>query len=73
MKRSIICAILFFLAGIFYLIAGIKGNIPLYIIFGVLLTLLGALYVKRAITEKKSEVKEAKVTEVKPKSKKGKK
>ncbi len=66
MKRSIICAVLFFLAGLFYLIAGLKGNIPLYIIFGVLLVLLGGLYVKRALTERKIEVKEAKISEVKP-------
>lgn len=66
MKRSIICAVLFFLAGLFYLIAGLKGNIPLYIIFGVLLVLLGGLYVKRALTERKTEVKEAKISEVKP-------
>ena len=62
MKRSIICAVLFFLAGLFYLLAGLKGNIPLYIIFGILLVLLGGLYVKRALTEKKNEVKEAKIS-----------
>lgn len=73
MKRSIICAVLFFLAGLFYLIAGLKGNIPLYIIFGVLLVLLGGLYVKRALTERKTEVKEAKISEVKPAKEKPKK
>ena len=53
MKRSIICAILFFLAGIFYLAAAIKGSIPLYYIFGVILIFLGGLYNVRANMEKK--------------------
>lgn len=73
MKRSIICTVLFFLAGLFYLLAGLKGNIPLYIIFGILLVLLGGLYVKRALTEKKNEVKEAKISVPKVKTEKVKK
>ena len=55
MKRSIICAILFVLAGIFYLASAIKGNIPIYYIFGVLLLILGLLYIKRACIEKDKE------------------
>lgn len=57
MKRSMICAILFILSGIFYLIAAIKGSIPIYYIFGILLLLFGGLYIKKAITEKKKEEK----------------
>lgn len=56
--RNIICAILFAVAGITYLAAAIKGNIPLYYIFGILLLLIGILYVKKAITERKTNTKE---------------
>ena len=39
MRRSIVSAILFVVAGIFYLIAAMKGNIPIYYIFSILLLL----------------------------------
>ena len=55
MRRSIVSAILFVVAGIFYLIAAMKGNIPIYYIFSILLLLFGGLYIKRAFTEKKVE------------------
>lgn len=55
MRRSIVSAVLFIVAGIFYLIAAMKGNIPLYYIFSILLLLFGGLYIKRALTEKKVE------------------
>lgn len=79
MKRSMICAILFILAGIFYLIAAMKGSIPIYYIFGILLLLFGILYIKRALTENKQEektklkntnAKNTKVSEVKKDTKK---
>ncbi len=57
MRRSIVSAVLFIVAGIFYLIAAMKGNIPLYYIFGILLLLFGGLYIKRAFSEKKVEEK----------------
>ena len=38
MRRSIVSAILFVVAGIFYLIAAMKGNIPIYYIFSILLS-----------------------------------
>ncbi len=57
MRRSIVSAILFVVAGIFYLIAAMKGNIPIYYIFSILLLLFGGLYIKRAFTEKKVEEK----------------
>lgn len=57
MRRSIVSAILFVVAGIFYLIAAMKGNIPIYYIFGILLLLFGGLYIKRAISEKKTAEK----------------
>lgn len=66
MKRSIICAILFLLAGVFYLAAAIKGNIPLYYIFGVILILLGGLYIVRAIMEKKTIAEEKAKAKEKP-------
>ena len=55
MRRSIVSAILFVVAGIFYFIAAVKGNIPIYYIFSILLLLFGGLYIKRAFTEKKVE------------------
>lgn len=57
MRRSIVSAVLFVVAGIFYLIAAMKGNIPIYYIFSILLLLFGGLYIKRALTEKKVEEK----------------
>ena len=57
MRRSIVSAVLFIVAGIFYLIAAMKGHIPLYYIFGILLLLFGGLYIKRAFSEKKVEEK----------------
>ena len=50
MRRSIVSAILFVVAGIFYLIAAMKGNIPIYYIFSILLLLFGGLYIKRTMT-----------------------
>ncbi len=56
MRRSIVSAILFIVAGISYLISAIKGNIPLYYIFGILLLLFGGLYIKRAFSEREKEI-----------------
>lgn len=64
MRRSIVSAILFVVAGIFYFIAAVKGNIPIYYIFSILLLLFGGLYIKRAFTEKKEE-EESKTKNVK--------
>ncbi len=65
MRRSIVSAILFILAGVFYFIAAVKGNIPIYYVFSILLLLFGGLYIKRAFIEKKveeeSKTKSAKV------------
>ena len=69
MRRSIVSAILFVVAGIFYLIAAMKGNIPIYYIFSILLLLFGGLYIKRAFTEKKVE-EESKTKNSKPKNNK---
>lgn len=56
MRRSIVSAILFVVAGFSYLIAAIKGSIPLYYVFGILLLLFGGLYIKRAFSERKKEI-----------------
>lgn len=64
MRRSIVSAILFVVAGIFYFIAAVKGNIPIYYVFSILLLLFGGLYIKRAFTEKKVE-EESKTKNVK--------
>ena len=69
MRRSIVSAILFVVAGIFYLIAAMKGNIPIYYIFSILLLLFGGVYIKRSLTEKKVE-EESKIKNSKPKNNK---
>lgn len=61
MRRSIVSAVLFIVAGIFYLIAAMKGNIPLYYIFSILLLLFGGLYIKRAFYEKEEKTKNSKL------------
>ena len=60
MRRSIVSAVLFIVAGIFYFIAAMKGNIPLYYIFSILLLLFGGLYIKRAFYEKEEKTKNSK-------------
>ena len=69
MRRSIVSAILFVVAGIFYLIAAMKGNIPIYYIFSILLLLFGGIYIRRALTEKKVE-EESKIKNSKQKNNK---
>lgn len=61
MRRSIVSAVLFIVAGIFYFIAAMKGNIPLYYIFSILLLLFGGLYIKRAFYEKEEKIKNSKL------------
>lgn len=61
MRRSIVSAVLFIVAGIFYFIAAMKGNIPLYYIFSILLLLFGGLYIKRAFYEKEEKTKNSKL------------